>query len=212
MSMIGEELALDEFERRWRAQGYTLIREPMPDQVPDFLNDFRPDGIAIGAKPNLVIEVVNPRSRYTPEKIQRLQSLFEGQDDWRLEVLYAPRDWPFIDKVGAEAVRRSIESASRLAETEPQAAFLLAFTALESVVRNRALQAGRRQPDHVRLQLGWLLEEGVFSQDEHMQLLSLSQLRNRLAHGQLDIVPTSEQIRKVIESVQRLDFESSIEQ
>ncbi len=204
MSITAEELALDELEARLRGQGYTLIRSPSRQQMPAFLTQLDPDAIATGPRPNLVIEVVNPRSRYTAAKIRHLQAQLEGHDDWRLEVVYAPIDEPGIGKVETGAIRRSLESARRLSESEPQAAFLLACTAFESAVRNKALQAGRRQPELIRLQLNWLLEDGAYSQSEHMQLLSLWQKRNRLAHGDLDIVPTSSEIISMIEIAERL--------
>jgi hypothetical protein len=40
-ALVNERTALDQLGPRWRRLGYTLVREPWPDQLPDFLRGFR---------------------------------------------------------------------------------------------------------------------------------------------------------------------------
>jgi len=51
---LSERAALDSVESRWTKQGYRVIREPSPDQLPPFLRGLKPDAIAIGkTRPSL---------------------------------------------------------------------------------------------------------------------------------------------------------------
>lgn len=77
-----ERVALDEVESRRRKRGYTLVREPTPDQLPEFLRGSRPDAIAVGAQPSLVIEILPGRGRTSQAKVRQLSHLVEGRDDW----------------------------------------------------------------------------------------------------------------------------------
>lgn len=87
MDRAVERSALDALEPRWRKMGYSLIREPSPDQLPAFFEHFRPDAIAAGPSPSLVIEVLNAPSRAAETKIDRVRRLLQGRDDRRISAM-----------------------------------------------------------------------------------------------------------------------------
>ena len=88
LAVLSEKAVLDQFEARWRDQGYKLVREPSQEELPDFLKGFRPDAIAVGQKPSLVIEIIGKRGKAANLRIQKLNDLFDDNQEWHLEVVY----------------------------------------------------------------------------------------------------------------------------
>ena len=66
---IAEREALATVEQRLADIGYTVVREPGPAALPDFMRGFQPDAIATGKDPSLLIESLPgaaPRARPPP--------------------------------------------------------------------------------------------------------------------------------------------------
>jgi hypothetical protein len=201
---LDECAALDVMENRWRNLGYTLIREPSQDQLPDFLRGFRPDAIATGASPSLLIEVVNPRSRRAEVRIKQLQQLLSQQSDWKLEVVYAPSEIGSLHAVSGNVVRASLQSARRLLENDTQAALLLVWSALEAIARQKYPVLATRGLSPHRV-MNMFLEEGSLSQAASGLVFRLANMRNALAHGQLDVRPSPQDVVAIIELAERLN-------
>lgn len=202
MSTLVERLALDEMEPEWAQRGYKVIRQPSPPDVPEFLKGFQPDAIAVGKEPSLLIEVVQPRSEASDYKIQQIQKLLEGRNDWRLEVIYAPSEAPFVDRIDSASVEDALAAASRLAETEPRAALLLAWAALEAALSLQFPREGRGRSSGAFLSS--LLDAGDITQEENSRLRHLSQKRAAIAHGQLDMTVSSADALEIIRIGERL--------
>jgi len=126
-----ESAALNALEPRWRKLGYTSFASPR-GTIAAFLKGFRPDAIAIGADPQLVIEVLSKRSGPAETRVKQLQSLFAGHTDWRLEVVYLGADAPEIEVAPAADIRKALERLRPLVDREPGAAFLMAWATLEA--------------------------------------------------------------------------------
>jgi hypothetical protein len=52
------------------------------------MQSYRPDAIALKEGKKIAIEVI--RGDAAGQKLQHLQSLFADQDDWELQIIYAP--------------------------------------------------------------------------------------------------------------------------
>ncbi len=202
-ALVTERTVLDELEPRWRKLGYTLLREPSPEQLPAFLQGFRPDAIAIGPKPALVIEVLQARNASSEAKVRQLRSLFDAQQDWRLEVVYISPEGDPLRAVTSAEIRSTLRKARDLAEHEPRASLLLGWSALEAIGRllepsfaSRSLAA--------RSLVDLLVANGHVPQSEGAKLRGLGDLRNGLAHGQLDISPTPYDVRHLVTLAERL--------
>ncbi|WP_233720816.1 hypothetical protein [Jiella avicenniae] len=198
---LTERSVLDAMEPRWKARGYTLIREPAESQVPAFFGGFRPDAIAVGRDPSLLIEVQRPGSEVTDYKLAKLQELLKGRNDWRLEVLYAASESPVVEAVATEWIESTLLSATQLSAQNPRAAFLLAWAAFQATLKRR-FPTEARGP--ISASLLALLDAGEIGQDAHRQLLDLSRKRNALAHGQLDVPIDDEDVSTIVDLAGRI--------
>jgi hypothetical protein len=202
-ALLTERAILDEIEPRLRKRGYTLVREPSPDQLPGFLRGFQPDAIAIGPAPSLVIEVLRSGGRSAETRVRQIDSLFEGHEDWRLEVVYATTHGTLLEPVAPDDARAALHQALAVAEGEPRAGLLLAWATLEAITRVLEPKlAARSLPPASLVEL--LVAQGHLTQAEGARLRALGTVRNALAHGQIDASPAPADVRYLIDLGRRL--------
>lgn len=194
---------LNAFEPRWRRQGYTLIREPRPEQLPAFLRGLRLDAIAVGASPALAIEIVRPRDRSSETKLRQLRTLFEGRDDWRLEVVYLSPEQTPVETVTPSEIEAGLRSAAELAKIDRRAGFLVGWAALEAAARSLAPTLAEHGLSPGSL-ADLLVSQGLAEQAEGSSIRELGALRNRLAHGQLTLVPSDSEVGRLLDLAARL--------
>lgn len=197
-ALPSQRVVLDEIEPILHKRGYTLVREPSPDQLPSVLRGYRPDAIAVGAKPSLVIEILPTRDRSGTAKAQQIGSLLSGQDDWRLEVIYAPRRAVALATVPPDGIRATLRQAGTMAEHEPRAALLLAWAALEAIARTLEPELAAH-PLPAGMLIDLLISNGHVPQDDVTALAELAEMRNAVAHGQIDATPAPAGIRYLLE-------------
>ena len=195
--------ALDRQEPRFRERGYTLVREPSPSQLPGFLSQTHPDAIAVGAVPSLVVEVLHLQGDDAEARLDRLRKLLQGRGDWRLEIVYAPRSSPPLHPVAPRAIAQALLQSGRLAGDEPRASLLLAWSALEAAARNLETRlAAEGLPPRTLVDL--LVSNGHVPQSDATALLRLGDLRNAIAHGQIDTAPAAADLHFLIGQAERL--------
>jgi hypothetical protein len=200
---IRERYALDIFEPIWRRKGYTVVREPSPQQLPNFLQGFRPDAIATGAAPSLVIEVAAGQGAAKENRLLRLKSALDGQKDWRLEIVYVGSEGAPIKPASLAATEAALKRARTLAAEDPEAALLLAWAAVEAVGR-------LLEPSLTEFSLGalavvdLLVGYGHLSQEDGVALRGRALQRNRVAHGELGIAPPMADVLALVDIAERL--------
>ena len=194
---IRERYALDIYEPIWRKKGYTVIRQPSADQLPDFLKGLRPDAIATGPQPSMVIEVATGERPAKLSRMQRLSSALAGKNGWEFSVIWVGSDDGPVKPASLEAIASALRSASTLIESEPEAALLLAWAAIEAVGRWLEPQLAEFTLGALAL-VDLLVAYGHITQEEGDTLAALAKKRNRLAHGELEISPSANEIRTVI--------------
>lgn len=198
-----ERAVLDELEPRWQRQGYRLVRRPARDELPPFLNGFQPDAIAIGATPSLVIEIVNPRSKATRAKVTQLSSLFENQDEWKLEVVYAPSELGEISISSQDDIRQALDDSVQLLDIEPRAALLLVWAALEAAARHLHPNAASQARTSLSL-VELLISHGDLQPDEQEALRNIARKRNTIAHGDFTTEVARGDVLRIIRACQEL--------
>jgi REase_AHJR-like len=200
-----EREALDELERRLADQGYILQREPRGAALPEFLGKFEPDAIAIGKKPNLLIEVITQRGTGDVEttKVRQLQQLLDGHPDWKLEILYTAPSSPLPAVASVEAIRRRLGEVKQLADTDGPAALVLAWSLLEAVAR-RVLpdRASRALTPATTVEL--LTSLGYIVQSEADSLRATARSRNLIVHGDVEQDAPRAQLATVLEIIDAL--------
>ncbi len=194
--METEAVVLDRIEADLAPKGYTITRKPQRSELPDFLQDFQPDAIAVGAHPNYVIEVVHGNQGRIADRKKVLQKRFEEHSDWKLIVQYVPiRET--LEPVNRARVETTLKQAKAISETEKQGAFLLGWAALEAATRRlEPTLAGR--PSQYGGIANLLVSQGYFTQENGMRLRELGKLRNEITHGALDRVPSAEQVDELL--------------
>ena len=196
-STLAEGNVLDTIEAKWRARGYTLIRDPQSEELPAFLRGFRPDAIAVGKSPSLAIEVIQTRGPASTQKLKQIEGLLRDRDDWRLEVVYVPPTGTAVEAVSSGTIRETLRQAGRLAGTAPKAGLLLAWAGLEAAARQREPELADRGLTSGSL-IDLLASQGYVRQDQASELRQLGRVRNTLAHGQIDIVPAQADVEKIV--------------
>lgn len=188
-----ERIALDDVEPRLKRRGYTLIREPSRDQLPDFLSGFKPDAIALGPSPSLIIEVKQRRSKGSDHQIRKIQELLRGHDDWRLDVVYVTSFGVPLEQVDRVSIDKTVEDVRRLALSDNRAALLLGWAVLEAVARSiEPSLADRSMSTSSIAEL--LVSMGHISQEDGSRIRVLGHMRNKIAHGQIDTTPSGEEV------------------
>lgn len=180
---------LSEIASEYRAKGYSVIANPSAAETPSFVRDCAPDLIAISANDRVVVEVKAAPSIESDRTI-RIAEAVARNPPWRFELVTAnPSTAPdvpaFGDLVPADRVRELFADAELLVrQHHPEAAALVAWGAIEAVLRWRAVAAGL---DLERQSSSRLLTElygsGAIEPVLYQQLLALMEFRNAVAHG-----------------------------
>lgn len=208
MSARSERVALDALEPRLVKQGYRLIREPGPNDLPEFLQRLRPDAVALGGPPNLLIEVLSnsgpSKANIEAQKVERLRRLIDDHADWRLEVVYARSSGATPNQAPVDQILRRLEEVRQNTPNETSGALLLAWSLLEAVVR-------RLEPEKAATGLSpgsmieLLLSLGYLVQSEASTLRASGQLRNAIAHGDLSVPgPAAVEVYRLLNVVEAL--------
>ncbi len=198
-----ERIALDRVVPLLRSEGYEVISEPGPADLPPFLADRRPDAIAIGKHPSLLVEVFRKEGNRELAKIRELRSLLHGHDDWELRVFYFSSLEPTLAPVPNDATVNAIQAARAVSMTEPRAAILFAWSIVEAVAREKIEATGSRALNPSAL-VNLLASEGYVDQNQANEMFRLSKMRSQIAHGQLDCVATVEDISWILSIAEQI--------
>jgi hypothetical protein len=196
---VMERAVLDEMEPRWKRRGYRLVRRPSREELPEFLRGFEPDAIAVGVQPSLVIEIVNPRRKATAARVSQLSSLFENQDEWKLEVIYVPSEFGEVAVSSEAEIRQALEDGVRLIESEPRAALLLVWAALEAAARHVHPDLASQELTSGSL-IELLVSHGDLGLDDQDVLRRIARKRNAVAHGDLTARVHREEIQRIADA------------
>lgn len=172
---------------KYQAEGYDVYINPSPSILPPFMQTYRPDAIALKKDRKIAIEVVGTASPST-QKITRLQSLFEGHDDWELRVFYASpaASTNLVEIASIPAINDSIQSVIDLKSAgHLNPALVMAWATFEAVGRALLPNQFRRPQTPARL-VEVLGAEGYITPEEADILRTASSVRNAVVHGHLN--------------------------
>ncbi len=171
----------------YRSKGYEVrLEAPL-----DFMPGFRADLLVRKGDETRVIEVKSRPSLAADPKISELARLIESMPGWTFELVLVGEP----EKVDAPEGARSFESekiVQRVEEAErslqakmPEAAFLLAWSASEAVIR--VLLAAQGVSSTSITSPGYVLDQGVYhgviSRDDYDALTRMRKYRNAIVHG-----------------------------
>ena len=171
----------------YRSKGYEVLLEaPL-----DFMPGFRADLLVRKGDEMRVIEVKSRPSLAADPKISELARLIESMPGWTFELVLVGEPEKMDSPEGArsfesEKIVHRIEEAERSREAGlPEAAFLLAWSASEAVIR--VLLAGQGVSSTSITSPGYVLDQGVYhgviSREDYDALTRMRKYRNAIVHG-----------------------------
>ena len=196
----------------YRDRGYEISIHPNPEDLPDFLRNYRPDMIAHREDDAVVIEVKSRSSlnSYSTQYLQNLAQAIEQHAGWRFElVMTNPEDVTYSLKAEGSLQEHEIKSrlkvASQLLEQHPESAMLYSWSLVEATLRlvaeEERLSLRRFDPLYLVKQLAI---EGIISQSEYQLLMDSLSLRNAVAHGFITTTITQDSVDKLIKITKQL--------
>jgi uncharacterized protein YutE (UPF0331/DUF86 family) len=195
---------LETLRPRFEAEGFDVFLHPSPSILPPFMQDYRPDAIAVSPQKKIVIEVLRPVDK--SEKIKQLQDLVDQHHDWELHVVRVPSSGSQMTI--AVAPRSSIDDATaRILDLKKDGymmpALIMSWVALEAIGRALLPQKfGRPQTPERLVEL--LAYEGYLTPDEADSVRPLITLRNTAVHGALDSAVDEQTLDRFIVILQKL--------
>jgi uncharacterized protein YutE (UPF0331/DUF86 family) len=195
----------------YRDKGYEISFHPNPEDLPDFLKNYRPDMIVRRGDEAVVIEVKSRSSlNSSTQYLRNLAQLVEQHPGWRFElVMTNPEDAAYSQRAEGSLQEPEIESrlqiARQLATQHPESAILYSWSLVEATLRLVAENEGLSLQRFDSLYLvKKLATEGVISKSEYQLLMNALSLRNSIAHGFKTTQLTQEPLYELINIAEQL--------
>ena len=142
-----EGLRVQKVGQVYRDKGYKVLIKPQGDQLPDFLQAFRPDLIVHKGDEHIVVEVRTRGQISDFSQVNELAKVVKNEADWRFQlVLLGPEN--SLSVAGAspftvEEIRSKIMEVALFVENgHLEAAFLMGWSLVEATLRVLAVQEG----------------------------------------------------------------------
>lgn len=128
-----ERKRLLELAQEYRHKGYEVLLPPNPEELPDFLRDYRPEMIVRRGEEAVVIEVKSRSSIASAQYLQGLAQAVKEHPGWRVElVMTNPEDASYLANVNGSLQEHEIKSqlqvAKELAVHHAESAILYAWS------------------------------------------------------------------------------------
>ncbi|SRR6266581_909399 len=188
-----EAQRLREIAEEYQRKGYRVIVYPRNGDVPSFLQGHQLDLIAKGKGGNVVVEVARSGDYASAQKSGELARAISARKNWRFELVVVanpahipigrPEDYarPLTPQESSKILEQAIELVEH---GQREAAFLLAWSAVEAILRELVEKEGLGIKDPTPMEmLKTLYAHGVIAQRDYEALLARMKLRNALAHG-----------------------------
>ena len=199
----------------YRSKGYEVFLDASIDFLPGFTVDLlvrRGDEVR-------VIEVKSRPSLAADPKVRELARLIESRPGWTFELLLVGEPEKLASPPGArpfegENIVRRVEEAEKSLEAGLlEAAFLLAWSALEAATRTLIAAQGvsDRRITSPRFVLDQAIFHGTISREEYNALIRMLEYRNAIVHGFGVDDFSSNMVTDLIETVKRIAANSTID-
>lgn len=170
--------------------GYQVILEPDPEELPDFLRDFRPDAIARKNGDNVVIELKRTDFVKPRHELKKLANAVSRHPGWQLRIVLVagpPEEREAeLPALSFEDVRHHKSSVEALYKSgQEAAALLLLWSLFEAAAHLRMQERGvkRQRPQSPVALAKDLVSVGSIRQADYKRLLHVIEIRNKIAHG-----------------------------
>lgn len=207
-----EKFTLDKLRADFEAKGYRFEVERARDLLPSFLQNSQPDAVAIAKDENdkVIIEVRGSNSRAKVRLAELTQDLAE-KSGWRYLLVYVGQDpsdiielsWPEKSQID-EAIKEVVKLKDFGFQ---KAAMLEGWSVLEALAR-RLYKSDIRislKPLSPASVVERLAMEGLLTDAEAKRLRHLISVRNSMAHGDLNVRVSDDDLSYLINSIQSIN-------
>ncbi len=193
----------------YRDKGYDVLIEPQGDQLPDFLQAFRPDLIVHKGDEHIVVEVRTRGQVSDFPQVNELAKVVRNEADWKFELfLLGPENSFFVNGASLFTVKeirsKIVEVALFVENGHLEAAFLMGWSLVEAILRVLAVKeeiAGKTAtPDYLLKQMTF---EGIIARETYHDLKHAQQTRDAVAHGFKSSQLTVETVQELIDLIDR---------
>jgi len=188
----------------YEKQGFSFVAQPGPETLPDFLGPYRPDAIARKEGENIIIEIIRRQRSPSEQPFPDLRGRLAAHKDWKLNIVYAmekPEDLIDIPVPTLDTLKQQIAEVEALAATgHHRAAFVLSWSVLEAAL-NRVHESGAHKIRTPAQVVQTLEMEGHLGPATGRTLRGLSELRNRIVHGDFDADASGEDVEQVLAAI-----------
>lgn len=207
-----EQDVLNILQRQYEADGFSFIKNPSGNALPEFLRQIQPDAIAVGRGQNIVIEVKSSRRLRDQGRLAQMARLLQDRHDWQFKIFYAD-DLSSTDDVlpvpGKAAIEKEIAEVRTLLRGDSvRAAFVLAWALLEAAARRLGRGTAQQTPKMPSSIAELLGREGLISTEESRRLWQLAAVRNAVVHGDLSREVHREDVELLARIIESLSAEA----
>ena len=192
----------------YRDKGYDVLIEPQGDQLPDFLQAFRPDLIAHKGDEHIVVEVRTRGQVSDFPQVNELAKVVRNEVGWKFELfLLGPENSFFMNGASlftVEEIRLKIKEVAFFVENgHLEAAFLMGWSLVEAILRVLAVKEGiegkTATPDYLLKQMAF---EGIIARETYHDLKHAQRTRDAIAHGFKSSQLTVEAVQELIDLIE----------
>ncbi|HFJ9378300.1 hypothetical protein [Bacillus thuringiensis] len=182
------EKKIKEVANQYIQKGYTVFIDPVSHDIPDFLKNFSPDIIAISNDDKVIIEVKSKTTLIHSKELESMANLINQQDGWRFELVVTNSknlENENQEELSLNAVINMLTEAEKLLEYDfLNASFIIAWSAFETVVRNKLKQENvKSEYTNISQSIKNLYTFGLVSKQEYDFLQNQFKIRNLVVHG-----------------------------
>jgi uncharacterized protein YutE (UPF0331/DUF86 family) len=194
------EQELKQVAALYSSQGYQVVQNPGPKDLPDFAKDFKVEIVGRRGDRGVLVSVKKNRQTMAADKdMPRYAEITTGHPSWRYDFAILEAEEPGAreargaqDFSGEDVIRTTAEAEELARMGFLRAAIFTAWSALEAAMRMRLRALGETAEwgTMPRELLNELYSSGLLDGDEFSHLERLFQVRNQIVHGFTS--PTSE--------------------
>ena len=203
---------LDQLKASYEQEGYEFFQYPPPSKIPGFLGRYSPDAIAEKPNHKIVIAIKRGRKRGADPRLSEIAKMVSGNSGWEFRVyfiddLLAPEDDMPLPSITGSRIEEAVNEVDELTQQgHRQAAFLLGWSILEAIFRSLNLNESpdTRRPMSVAQLIQALEMDGLLDDEAARTSRELNTLRNRLAHGDIDLRISPDEMERLVGQIRKL--------
>jgi len=186
------ERKIRELIRDYSKKGYRVITEPNSNLIPRFLENFRPDIIALSNEDNVVIEIKSSGKNTDFKKLEELANIVNSMENWRFELVFTnPKNRINSNNqliiIDNGKITERVATVKRLLnQNSIEPAFLIGWATLEASIRNKLKSINIKKEIINRPSLHIiknLFSFGLINHSTLRKLENINNKRNKLIHG-----------------------------